>query len=195
MTTYRPALDAIVAASGHELPKGYDRWFIKSVRPDLRTREGFRWAFPGRVSRVPKAGICYNNTGTCPARAGDGLCVATTYAGMASGGYPARTLLLLAVRSGDVIAEDADKARVSAALTVDVLDGEEYARIHLYGANLTAANLNDAYLTAANLTGANLAHANLNGAYLTAANLRGAIGGESVTWPYGFDWRAAGVRP
>ena len=45
---------------------------------------------------------------------------------------------------------------------------------YLSRANLSGANLSDAYLSGANLSGANLSRANLSDAYLSGANLSGA---------------------
>ena len=169
VSAYRPALDCIVEAAGLPLPTGYDRWAIKSTSADLSTRNGFRWAFPGEVTKVPKSGIDKTNHDACPSGEGDGLSVGLTYAGMASGGYPARTLLLVAVKTADVLGEDENKLRVRAAFTVDILDGEQYASEHL------------------------------RGAYLGGADLRGADLGEAYgtpfPWPVGFDPEAAGWRP
>ena len=56
------------------------------------------------------------------------------------------------------------------------------ADAYLAGANLTEANLTDTYLTDANLTGANLARANLADAYLAGANLtRAYLTGANLT--------------
>ena len=41
-----------VLAPRYTLPPGYDSWAIKSVRPDLTTRNGFRWPYPGAETRV-----------------------------------------------------------------------------------------------------------------------------------------------
>ena len=169
------------------IPEGMvEGW--KVVRPDLRTRNGFRWPWPGNWAEAHD--VDASNTNPCPSRDGDGLCVAKTWAGAASGGYPAHAALLLAYHASDVLAEDADKLRVRRALVVDVFDpvalirdgwcaGADLSRAYLYGAylygaNLTGANLTRANLTGADLTGANLTGANLYGADLTGANLTGA---------------------
>ncbi|EUA18442.1 pentapeptide repeat domain protein [Mycobacterium xenopi 3993] len=43
--TYRDLLADVIAPE-YTLPDGYDSWGLKSVHPDLRTRNGFRWPFP-----------------------------------------------------------------------------------------------------------------------------------------------------
>jgi hypothetical protein len=150
----------------YELPEGYDSWAIKSVRPDLRTRNGFRWPFPGNATeRV----VLLDHNRSCPEREGDGVCVATTWAGMASGGFPARTLLLLAYRAAESRGDETGKLRVPQAFVVDVIDGEQLLVHHGRGANLGGADLEGAYLGGADLGGANLGGANLEGAYLEGA--------------------------
>ncbi|BBU22134.1 hypothetical protein [Mycobacterium xenopi] len=85
--TYRDLLADVIAPE-YTLPDGYDSWGLKSVHPDLRTRNGFRWPFPG--NETPRVELD-DHDGPCPSRPGDGVCVAKTWAGMASGGIPART--------------------------------------------------------------------------------------------------------
>ena len=165
---------------GRNLPEGCDTWGIKSVRPGLRTRYDFQWPASGwvAVDEIDQA-----NTSPCPSRQGDGLCVANTWRGMASGGIPARTLLLVAYSREDVLGGDDHKVRVSRACVVEALDGvsvlapgDDLAGAYLAGANLTGADLWGADLTrvdltGANLTGADLTHADLSEADLTRANL------------------------
>jgi hypothetical protein len=81
----------------------------------------------------------------CPSFAGDGLCIAKTWAGAASGGITAITGLALTYRAKDVIGEDVNKLRVSRCCVVAVLDLHRLIR---------GANLYDANLSGANLTGA-----------------------------------------
>ena len=158
-----------------------------------------------------------SNTGACPSRPGDGLCVASSWRGMASGGIPARTLLLVATRSGDVLGRDefAGKTRHRKVAVVAVVDGERLLReagaganlrgreprrreprgatgADLRGANLGGANLRGANLGGANLRGANLGGADLRGANLGGANLRGAnLGGANLR---GANLRGANLR-
>ena len=105
---------------GRNLPEGCDTWGIKSVRPGLRTRNGFQWPASGwvAVNRIDQ-----ENISPCPSRQGDGLCVASTWRGMASGGIPASVLLLVAYSRADVLGGDDHKVRVSRVCVVEVLDG------------------------------------------------------------------------
>jgi hypothetical protein len=173
-TTYRPALPIIVG--DRELPDGCDTWGIRSVRADLRSSRGFRWPWPGQWAEAAGQPSVFDSTNG-PAAEGDGICVADTYRGMASGGIPARTLLLVAYASSDVLGTTLGdgKHRLRRAFVVDVVDGERVARENLSGANLSGANLSRAYLYRADLSGANLSDANLSGADLSGANLTGAF--------------------
>jgi uncharacterized protein YjbI with pentapeptide repeats len=169
-TTYRPVLPIIVG--DRELPDGCDRWAIRSVHADLRSSRGFRWPWPGQWAEAAGPFV-ESNTDGCPAAEGDGICVADTYQGMASGGIPARTLLLVAYSSSDVLGTtpDESKHRVRRALVVDVVDGDRVARENLYGADLSRADLYGANLYGADLRGADLSRANLRGANLRGADL------------------------
>ena len=150
----------------------------RTVHPDLRSTRGYRYPHPGGWA------TCTGNHLTagdpCPSFNGDGLCVAKTWAGAASGGIPAHAALLVAYRPGDVLGEDADKVRVRSMLVLDVFDPARLLRegmgagADLTGADLTGADLAGAYLARAYLTGANLTGANLTGAYLARADLTGA---------------------
>ena len=195
--THRPVLPILVG--DRTLPDGCDTWGIRSVHADLRSSHGFRWPFPGQWAEAAGP-FDATNTDGCPSGEGDGICLADTYRGMASGGTPARTLLLCAYASADVLGTTASegKHRVRRAFVVDVLDGEAVARANLYGANLSradlrGANLSRADLYGANLYGANLYGANLYGADLYGADLRGANASPYTVWPTGFDAAAAGV--
>ena len=187
---------------GRELPDGYDQWAIRAVRPDLMSSHGYRWPFPGNVAETP--GPILNHTRACPAKEGDGICVATTWDGMAAGGVPARSLLLVAYADADVLggSRDGGKLRVKRALVVDVIDGERLVREHgnganLGGADLTRADLSRADLTRADLGGADLTRADLTRADLTRADLGGAyLRGADLTRAYlgGADLRGADLR-
>ena len=186
MTDYRDLLPVIVEREGAALPDGFDSWGIKSVHPDLRTTHGYRWPVPGHIAECDPGRVITTNTDACPAQMGDGLCVATSWCGMASGGIPARTLLLVAYAAGEVLGRDvtAGKLRCPRVAVVALVDGERLLREAGTGADLRGANLRGADLRGANLRGADLRGANLRGAdltcayltcaYLTRANLRGA---------------------
>ena len=159
---------------GRNLPGGCDTWGIKSVHHGLRTRHDFQWPASGWVAAPGP--IYQENTSPCPIRQGDGLCVANTWRGMASGGIPARVLLLVAYSRADVLGDDDHKVRVSRAYVVEVLDGVSVLAPgdDLHGANLTGVDLTGANLSGADLTGMDLAGADLSGADLFEADLRRA---------------------
>lgn len=181
MSNHRDLVPVIVAREKATLPDGYDRWGIKSVHPDLRTYKGYQWPFPGGVAHAQD--VDPDNTGAFPGRPGDGLCVATTWQGMASGGIPARTLLLVAYRGADILGRDEEegKLRCREVAVVAVVDGERLLRQEGAGANLYRADLSGAHLRWAYLTGAYLAGANLSGAHLS-----GATHDTLTTWPDGY---------
>jgi hypothetical protein len=175
------------------MPEGRDMWAIRSVRPDLRSSRGYRWPYPGGVAVAP--GPFYeSNSDGCPKTRGDGICVATSWRGMASGSIPARTLLLCAIRTADILGTTPaeQKHRVREALVVDLIDGEkllveqgagaDLAGADLRGADLAGADLRGADLAGADLSGADLADADLTDADLTGANLTGAnLAGANLT--------------
>ena len=192
-----PLLD--ILTRDRALPEGYDRWAMRSCWRDLTSSRGYRWPWPGSVAEAPGP-IFEDNTSPCPQAVGDGLCVALDAEGMASGGIPMVTVLLVAVRHEDVLASDAHKVRVRRALVVDVvgigrdadLRGANLNYANLYGADLRGANLDYANLYGADLRGANLNDANLYGANLDYANLNGAnLRGANL---YGADLRDANLN-
>ena len=142
MTTYRNPLD--ILSAGHTLPEGYDSWGIKSIGFDGRTKHGFEWPEPGRETE--RYELDPDNGGSCPSREGDGLCVATTYRGMASGGHRAFCVLLVAYRSAEAKGDEAGKLRVPQVYVVARFDGEQQARTNYRGADLRGAYLRGAYL-------------------------------------------------
>jgi len=157
-------------------PLDADRvWGIRSVWPDLRSSHGFRWPFPGSAAVPP--GPLLDHSEECPHSAGDGLCAAFTWDGMASGSIPARTLLLVSWAKTDTLGSSLHKARIGGPVMVhDVIDGERLVRQNgreadLRGANLRGANLHEADLRGANLRGADLSGADLSGADLSRADL------------------------
>ena len=177
-------LPVIVEREQATLPDGFDTWGLKSVHPDLRTYGGYQWPYPGNVAEADD--VEEANTGACPRRPGDGLCVATSWRGMASGGIPARTLLLVATASTDVLGRDdaSGKSRHRRVAVVALVDGERLLRgaglgadlrgAYLRGADLGGADLGGANLRGADLRGAGPGGADLRGAYLRGAYLRGA---------------------
>ena len=176
MTTTKTDLIPIIIERAHAtLPTGCDRWGIKSTRPDLTTRGGYQWPLPGGVAQCDPDQIIRDNRDQCPAAPGDGLCVALTWRGMRSGGFPARTMLLVAWSSVDELSDpDVHKVRVSRVHVVALVDGERLLCEVGSGADLSGANLSGANLYGADLSGANLSRADLSGADLSRANLSGA---------------------
>ena len=175
-TKYRDLLPVIVETSGAQMPDGFDSWGIKSARPDLATTHGYWWASPGGVN-ISNEHLERGNGGACPKVRGDGLCVATTWRGMASGGIPARTLLLVAYRAADVVGRDDSEGKLrigGKVASVALIDGERLIREHGRGADLRRSCLRGACLRGADLRGADLHGADLRGADLHGADLQGA---------------------
>jgi hypothetical protein len=163
-----------VITKDRELPEGHDQWAIRTVRPDLRSRNNYRYPFPGKVAKA--AGPFSEGRDECPSHDGDGICAATTWRGMASGGVTASTLLLVAYKEKHVLggSRSGGKLRLQRFLVVDVIDGLDLLRKSGNGAYLRGADLRGANLSYANLSYANLSGAYLSGAYLSYADLRGA---------------------
>ena len=127
-------------------------------RADLTSRGDFRWPWPGdwvEVDGPADGDAC-----------GEGLHIAHTAMGAASGGIPLHTVLIVAYRPDDVLGSDNHKTRVRRCYAMGVIDATR--------ANLFGADLRDAYLRGADLSGADLRGANLRGANLSGANLRDA---------------------
>ena len=148
-----------VLASRHTLPEGCDTWAIKSVRPDLTTRDGsFQWPFPGGV--VEASAVVPENRSPVPSREGDGVCAGKTWRGMATAGIPAVTLLLVAYNAAEhLLGADEDKVRLRCAHVVALIDGAA-----LLGTDGAGADLRGADLRGADLRGADLGGADLGGA-------------------------------
>ena len=163
-------------------PEGL-QWYLKAVGHDLRTYNDYLWPPPGVWAVCSDELLNREHTGPCPSREGDGLCVAKTWEGMASGGTPALTGLLVGVVPKDILGEEGTKLRARSVYVRAVLDLPRLMRESAYlgGAYLGGANLYGAYLRGAYLGGANLYGAYLGGAYLGGANLRGAnLGGANL---------------
>ena len=152
MSGYIDLIPLIVEREQAVMPDWCDSWGIKSARPDLRTYGSYQWPLPGQVAECDPALVVAENSSPRPSQSGDGLCVGLSWRGMASGGIPARTLLLVAYQSGEVLGSSADKLRTTRVAVVAIVDGERLVR--QAGA--------DAYLSGADLTGANLSRARLS---------------------------------
>ena len=163
---YIDLIPIIVERERAVLPEGFDSWGIKSVKPDLKTYCDFQWPPPGQVVACDESRVDRSNTSDCPSWEGDGLCVGTTWDGMASGCIPAITLLLVAYRKADVLGERPGKLRTTEVAVVSIVDGARLLQQKGAGADLRRANLRGADLSGANLSGANLSLADLRGANL-----------------------------
>ena len=145
-------IPVIVDREQATMPEWCDSWGIKSVRPDLRTYGGYQWPWPGQVAVCDPNALVPANRDACPSQEGDGLCVATSWRGMASGGIPASTMLLVAYASSEVLGGDTEsKLRLPRVAVVAVVDG-----LRLLRESGADANLSGAYLTGADLRGADL---------------------------------------
>ena len=152
-----PLIDSITLPddySGETLELGWRR-----VAPDLRSRDGFRWPWPGNWTEVVDAD-------TSDEDCAPGLHVAVGWVGASSTG-PVHTALLVAYRPADVAHRGRDKVRVRQALTLDVIDPPAMIRAR--------------HFTRADLTRVNLTRADLYG-----ANLSGATANKWTRWPDGF---------
>ncbi len=132
----------------------------------------------------------------CPTREGDGVCVALTARGAASGGHSLATgILLVGWYPEDEMARNTDKVRVARAKVlarIPITDfvrcganltGADLRRANLRGANLAGADLTGAFVTGANLRWANLRWANLRWAHLHGADLTGTnLAGADLRW-------------
>ena len=211
---YRDPLLAMVEFAGNpDLPRGYDSWGMKSTDAAGYTKYGFRWPNPGEETERLRL---LDHSSSCPREVGDGLCVATTYQAMASGGYRALALLLVAYRSHEARGSTRDKFRVPQVAVVARLDGEKFLQacgsgldlsyadlsgfylpgVNLSKSNLVGAHLGRAYLSDADMSGANLVDINLSRAVLSTANMKGSnlraadLGGANM---HGADLREANL--
>ena len=150
------------------------RYGFRAVHPDFRSRNGYVWPFPGQTASASGPFIAANNGG-CPSYDGDGICLATTAQGAASGGIPLITVLVCSYRPADLLGSESDgsKIRVRSAEVLSVHDFPATLRIGS-GAAGSDRLPSKSDLSYADLRGANLRYADLRGANLRGANLRGA---------------------
>ena len=148
---YTDLIPVIVERTKATLPEGFDSWGIKSILPDLTTRNGYQWPFPGGIAECDPKKIDADSASACPRHEGDGLCVATSWRGMASSGFPARTLLLVAYGADEVLGRDDTEGRLRCprVAVVALADGERLLREAGRGADLSGANLSGADLSGA----------------------------------------------
>ena len=195
---YTDLIPVIVERTKATLPEGFDSWGIKSILPDLTTRNGYQWPFPGGIAECDPKKIDAESASARPRHEGDGLCVATSWRGMASSGFPARTLLLVAYGADEVLGRDdtEGKLRCPRVAVVALADGERLLREAGSGANLRRANLRGSDLSWADLRGADLGGADLRGADLRGADLSGTnLRGANLGWAnlVGSDLRRANL--
>jgi len=155
-----------------EAPAEVVCWGVKTVRSDFTTRDGFEWPPGGWVRSCNH--VDPDNAGPCPSVPGDGLSVGLDFAGMAQGGVPALTVLIVGWVPADELGRDHHKVRVSRAFVAGLVDGARAVREWGRNADLSGADLSGADLSGAYLSGAYLAGAYLYGADVAGAGLSGA---------------------
>ena len=180
MQVLHPLIQKIIEQNEAVLPEGFDSWALKSTRPDLTTFGLYQWPQPGGIAECDPAKIIVGSDGPCPSAYGDGLCVGLNWDAMASGGFPARTLLLVAFATKDILGDGSGKVRVSKAAVVAIVDGERLLNEHsktqdLSGALLEGMMFNFSLMCGITLTSANISHASFHMARLEGANLKWAI--------------------
>ncbi len=142
-----PAARRIAKRRGMEIPADVTDFGLRACHADFTSNYGFRWSFPGHWCEAPGPLLLHDDA--CPRYKGDGICVARTWAGMASGWISADLVLLVGWC-------DTTKMRVKRAFVIDATTS----------AALLAERCDDEPLDlrGANLEGANLSRANLEGA-------------------------------
>ena len=143
MQALHPLIQKIIEQNEAVLPEGFDSWALKSTRADLTTFGLYQWPQPGGVAECDPAEIVVGSDDPCPSAYGDGLCVGLNWGAMASGGFPARTLLLVAYATKDILGQGSGKVRVSKAAVVAIVDGERLLDEHSKMQDLTGASLED----------------------------------------------------
>ena len=179
MQALHPLIQKIIEQNEAVLPEGFDSWALKSTRADLTTFDLYQWPQPGGIAECDPAEIVVGSDGPCPSEYGDGLCVGLNWDAMASGGFPARTLLLVAYATKDILGQGDGKVRVSKAAVVAIVDGERLLNEHsktqdLSGASLEGMKFNFSRMCGITLTSANISRASFRMACLEDANLKWA---------------------
>ena len=179
MQALHPLIQKIIEQNEAVLPEGFDSWALKSTRPDLTTFGLYQWPQPGGIAECDPAKIVVGSDGPCPSEYGDGLCVGLNWDAMASGGFPARTLLLVAYATKDILGQGDGKVRVSKAAVVAIVDGERLLNEHsktqdLSGASLEGMKFNFSRMCGITLTSANISRASFRMACLEDADLKWA---------------------
>ena len=125
---------------------------FRTVHPDFRSSRGYVWPFPGRIAKA--AGPFTDHKGGCPQAVGDGICLATTWHGAASGGIPAVTVLVCSYLPGDLLGQEEGKVRVKKAKVLRVVDFPATLRGDVPKDDAIPADLRSANLGGADLGGA-----------------------------------------
>ncbi len=165
------------------MPKKADlarmQWGWRYVKPDFTSSRNYRWPFPGQWAEAQ--GPFQAHRGACPQGVGDGICIARSFRGAASGGYNSRSILIVGWLPEDLLGEEPDKVRVKRAFVLELIDlvsllgpGADLRSAVLRSADLRSAVLRSADLRSADLSGADLRSADLSGADLRSADLRSA---------------------
>lgn len=156
---------------------------FRSVHSDFRSSRGFVWPFPGQEA-VAAGPFTDRHDNGCPAYNGDGICLATTAAGMASGQIPATTVLVCSYDPADLLGTEPDgsKVRVRRCRVESVHDFPAVLRgdTETHPALPTKANLTGANLTGANLTRANLTRANADRYTCLPLNCGWVVNGDRI---------------
>lgn len=176
MSTWTDPLPEAIEASGAVMPPGYDGLGIKSVSPTLTSSDGFKWPLPGGVVYDDHDCVWVNKTAR-PLHPGDGLCITFTWGAMASGGFPARTLLIVAYKTSHTLGADDEFSKIRVAgpvAVVGILDGEDFLRNRAAGANFEGGHFSGFQLNSANFKGTCFSEANLQRASFERSDLRGA---------------------
>ena len=155
-------------------PKEPMLWAWRVVHPDFTSRDDFKWPFPGNWCEAPGPFLAHEDP--CPGAPGDGVCLAKTWSGAASGRITARAVLVCGYFQSDVLGGNSEKLRVKRAYVAELWSAEKLIKAFGNGADLSGADLRSAYLGGADLSSANL----------SGANLSGAKHDSTTTWPKGF---------
>ena len=181
--------------ANHKLAVGW-----KLTHPDGTTHAGYYWPLVNAEHDIPVAHVADNwnahNSGSCPSRPGDGLCLVSSGANVvpaSSGGVPlACSVGHVLVWPADIACSDeAGKWRAPWVVDVDCFRPLDLIRAGFMSADLSGADLSGADLSGANLSGANLTGANLSRADLYGATLTRAYGAPR-SWPTNYNPTAAG---
>ncbi len=149
-------------------------WGWKAVEIGLTTRNGFQyWLGKWAKAKLPE-GEEFTTCEPGPSFDGDGICIATTFAGAASSMRPAAVAIYCGYYSKDVLGGCYGKVRVKKLYVYpQVFDVAKMLRegmgkyCNFAFANFSGMDLNGSDLRGAKLTWANLCKTNMQRTYLT----------------------------